>query len=211
MTRENCGCPCSCGHAHDPNLPVLCVFCRAMATYQMAESGESPIDLKEMAEVIRETNRKNGFTRPSWDNLPIKVMMAVTELNEAMDAIKGEGEDPLIEELADTAIRVLDILESVWQHDWADRTVALLQTRLERNLFEPGEVALWRPLRMLCTAVESWRYENQGDTRISLEIALREVFTLALSLGVDLGTVIQWKNEKNATRGIRHGKARAEG
>jgi hypothetical protein len=138
-------------------------------------------------------------------------MFAVTELNEGLDAIKGTGDDPLIEELADAAIRILDILTSCFADTWADRTVDLYDRSFEGGLFEPGEVALWRVLGPLCGAVEDWRYERVGDVRIGLEIALREIFTMSLMLGVELRTVIVWKNERNSRRGIRHGKVRSEG
>lgn len=197
--------------AHGIELTALCIFCRAAELYQLEQSGDEPAELKDLARDIRETNHQNGFNLPTWDNLPIKVMMAVTELNEGMDAIRGDGEDPLLEELADTAVRILDILYSIWGDDWADRTTDLMDVRPERNLFEAGEVALWRPLRMLCMAVEAWRHEHRVDVRIGLEIALKEVFSLGLTLGVDLRRVIEWKNAKNAGRGMRHGKARAEG
>lgn len=168
------------------------------------------MSIYELAKSIRETNEKNGFDKPTWDNLPTKVMFAVTELDEGMDAITGEGADPLTEELADTAIRILDILHSIWGDEWADRTTESKRVRCE-SVFEPGEVALWRPLRMLCKGVECWRHEKKSDVRIALEMALREVFVLGVKLGVDLQVDVEWKNAKNATRGLRHGKARSEG
>jgi len=169
------------------------------------------MSLYELAKVIHETNKGNGFDPPTWDNLPAKVMFAVTELEEGMAAIRGDGEDPLTEELADAAIRILDILHSVWNDRWADRTGDVLSFRPDGGLFEPGEVALWRPLSMLCKGVEAWRHERRRDVQSALEIALRELFLFGIRLGVDLHVIIEWKNAKNGTRGLRHGKARAEG
>lgn len=211
IDHENCRCPCTCGHAHDENIPVGCTFCRALAAYHTTRTGERTRTLHELAEKIRETNSSNCFDRPTWNTIPAKIMFAVTELNEGMDAIVGVGEDPLTEELADTAIRILDILHSVWGKDWADRTVDVLDLKHEGGVFEPGEVALWKPLRLLCRGVEAWRYERRSDVRIALELALRELFAFGIRLGVDLQVIIEWKNDKNASRGIRHGKVRAEG
>lgn len=168
------------------------------------------MSIYELAKSIRETNQKNGFDCPSWDNLPNKVMFAVTELDEGMDAITGDGDDPLSEELADTAVRILDVLYAVWGNDWADRTAGILNIHPE-GVFQPGEVILWKPLRLLCKAVECWRHENKADTRIALEMALREVFAIGALIGHDLHVDIEWKNAKNATRGRLHGKARSEG
>jgi hypothetical protein len=211
MDHGDCRCPCTCGHAHDENLPVGCVFCRAVAAYQNIRGAKRKLDLKELARAIHHTNSRNGFDLPLWENLPAKVMFAVTELNEGMDAIRGDGEDPLTEELADTAIRILDLLHSIWKDDWADRTVDVWKIQPEGGFWEPGEVALWRPLRLLSQAVEAWRYERRNDVRSALELAVKELFIFGLKLGVDLHAVIEWKAEKNATRGLRHGKARSEG
>jgi NTP pyrophosphatase (non-canonical NTP hydrolase) len=70
------------------------------------------MNLKELAVEIRETNDANGFEAPTWDRLLSKLMLVVTELDEAVAAVKGDGKDPLEEELADAAIRLIDILKA---------------------------------------------------------------------------------------------------
>jgi hypothetical protein len=50
--------------------------------------------LYELAKDIRETNEHNCFDRPTWNTIPAKIMFAVTELNEGMDASLGVGEEP---------------------------------------------------------------------------------------------------------------------
>jgi hypothetical protein len=182
-----------------------------MAAYREMQGGGRSKKLKELARDIHATNLQNGFDPPNRDNLPAKIMFAVTELDEGMQAIAGTGDDPLVEELADTAIRILDVLHSLWDNDWVDRTVDVPEIRPEGGLWEPGQVALWRPLRMLCKAVESWRYGEWGDVKIALEIALRDLYMIGLRLGVDLHGLIAWKNDRNGTRGKWHGKARSDG
>ena len=209
MDHGDCRCPCTCGHAHDENLPVGCVFCKALAAYQTVRGTKRTMTLHELAQGIRQTIKGNGFDKPSWDNIPAKLMFAVLE--EGMAAIRGDGEDPLTEELADAATRILDVLHSVWGDTWADRTGDVLSRIPEGGPFESGETALWRPLKYLAKAAEAWRYERRSDVRSALELALRELFAFGMRLGVDLQVVIEWKNTKNATRGLRHGKARAEG
>ena len=168
------------------------------------------MSIHELAKSIRETNEANGFDCPTWDNMPAKVMFAVTELDEGMDAITGEGADPLSEELADTVVRILDVLHALWGDGWQDRTTDVLSVHPE-GMFEPGEVVLWRPLRMLCKSVESWRHDNRNDVRVALEMAVRELYIIGSKLGVDLQAEVEWKNGKNATRGKLHGKRRSAG
>lgn len=196
MDSVKCGCPCSCGHAHDQTLPVLCTFCRAMATYQTIKGQGRASTIYGLSRKIRETNAANKFDAPTWDNLPAKLMFAVTKLDEGLEAILGKDGDPLVEELADAAIRILDILQGVWGDRWVDRTGDALDIYPTGGIFEAGEVALWRPLRLLCRAAEAWRYDRPEDVRISLELALCELYSFGIRLGVDLHVIMEWRNEK---------------
>lgn len=169
--------------------------------------------LHALARELRKVNVGNGFDPPTWETVPAKLMFTVTELDEGMEAIEGSGADPLGEELADAAIRILDILTTLWNDEWADRTQGLRRENPPSVIaaFQPGEVALWRPLRMVCKAVEAWRYDRRDDVRAGLELAVRELFVLAWKLGLDLAPEIAWKVQKNRGRGALHGKARSAG
>lgn len=167
------------------------------------------MSLQELAVQIRKTNDANGFDAPDWDGLLGKLMLAVTELDEARAAVRGTGNDPFAEELADTAIRLLDILNSIWGNDWADRR--MLEPFGNGTVFEPVETLLWKPLAAICMAAESWRYEKRDDTRIAIELALRETFRIAARLNIDLSGEMYRKVERNGKRGHLHGKARADG
>lgn len=170
-------------------------------------------DLHVLARELRKVNVSNGFDAVTWESVPAKLMFTVTELDEGMEAIDGTGADPLSEELADAAIRILDILTTLWDDDWSDRTNGLRRENPPSVVaaFQPGEVALWRVLRMICKAVEAWRYDRRDDVRIALELAIRELFVLAWKLGVDLAPEIAWKTQKNRGRGPLHGKAQSAG
>jgi hypothetical protein len=135
-------------------------------------------------------------------------MLVVTELHEGRDGADGTGEDPLPEELADTAIRLLDILGAIWGHEWSYRESASTQPT---NLFQAIETLLWKPLGYLCMAAESWRFNNRIDTRIALEIALREVMWLGEAIGSNMLEEIAAKVNRNAKRGHLHGKKRPDG
>lgn len=171
-------------------------------------------ELHELAARIRTTNDANGFDAPDWDRLLNKLMLAVTELHEAVEAVQGTGPDPLAEELADTAIRLVDILVAVWPGDWHDRRKPAPQVRPRPETclcFDPIQVVLWKPLGMVCAAAESWRYDKRDDTRTAIELALRELFSLADRLGIDLMAEMERKVRRNAERGFRHGKVRGDG
>jgi hypothetical protein len=163
----------------------------------------------EAAKRIDEVNRANGWEAPTFDSIPVKVMLTITELHEAEQGVTGEGKDPLPEELADTAIRLIHILESVWPGSWAMRNQWSPLHPSRR--FEPIERLLWPIVAKSCVAVEAWRHDNEADTRIALELALAEVVKLARLLGVALLSEVAAKTEKNAKRGHLHGKARAAG
>lgn len=159
-----------------------------------------------MAKRLNEVNEANGFERPSFENLPIKVMLCVTELDEGVQFTKGEGDEAVEIELADTAIRLLHILETLWPGEWTIRS----------NLQKPNpwmcfESMVWPVVGALCSAVEAWRHDKPLDVKAYLEDALSLVVMIAATLGCGLTNEIKWKTEKNATRGHLHGKSNPAG
>ena len=162
--------------------------------------------MKKTAGLCHDIATANGFDPCTWDNLPIKAMLVITELHEAMDAADGVG-DPLSEELADIAIRLLGMLHGIWGDDWHVRP---LVTPVGNNL-ERIEVIMRPTGRAVSRAVEAWRCNNQVDARGWLEVALRNTRHVAIRVGVNLGDAIYLKCVKNRGRGKLHGKARAEG
>ena len=68
--------------------------------------------LNRLAIEIAEWREKKGFVT-SWDNRPEKLMLVVTELAEAMEAIRKDDTNNFKEEIADTFIRLLDITGSL--------------------------------------------------------------------------------------------------
>lgn len=153
----------------------------------------------------------NGFDLPTWDNLPIKLMLVVTELHEAADGARGSFDNfNLPEELADIAIRLLSILHSLFSSKWeAEYDYSDEQQReykfdsLEHNLFHIS--------RSLAEAVENWRSNDVEMTKFWLEVSLQQVRTLARAYDYNLILSIDIKCEKNKTRQKLHGKARSDG
>lgn len=162
----------------------------------------------KLAQRIREVNDKNGWDKPTWENLPAKVMMIMTELDEAYDGWSGyvEGREyaNYPEELADVAIRIMDVLEAVWPL-WCVRTPKVLG-----DPYNPVGM-LWSVVGPLCKSVEAWRHDEQDDTRTCLELALMHLREVAETSGVTLPAWIDEKIRKNSTRGKLHGKKRSVG
>ena len=68
--------------------------------------------LNKLCKDIAEWREKKGFIT-GWDNMPEKLMLVVTELSEAMEALRHEDKQNFTEEIADTYIRLCDICGSV--------------------------------------------------------------------------------------------------
>lgn len=158
-----------------------------------------------IAKRINDVNDANGWERPSKDNLPGKIMMVVTELWEAWEATQHYGYDPVHEEIADTSIRLLHILESLWPGEWVVRKSWVPRDPIH---FTPIERVLWPVLDCACAAVEHWRHARDTDTRAALELALMHSISIATRLGRDPEKDITEKVDRNAKRGYLHGKKR---
>jgi len=166
-------------------------------------------DLKQVARECDGIAAANGFERPNWDNLVAKLAFAIAELDEARDGARGHGSDPLAEELADTAIRLLSTIYGIWGDDWGDRVTN--RVAKEIDTWTPVEVLLWPILGHICKAIEARRHDARSLACQWIELALLETFRLADALSVDLNTEVLAKCEKNRGRGHLHGKAYAAG
>lgn len=155
---------------------------------------------------------ENGFDVPTWENFPVKAMLIVTELDEALSSLESRVDDPWPEELADLWIRISGVLQGIWPNDWSvrfsDTEMGLKDPKpLPHGAMEP----LWDVLHWVCTAVEYWRHDQAVDAKISMEMALRKIVRLAHATGVNTDAEVRKKAKKNAERGRFHGKAKASG
>lgn len=179
-------------------------------------------DLKEIARECNEIASANGFDRPSWGNVVEKLAFVGTELDEARDGALGNTDDPLSEELADIAIRLLSILEALWGDGWGDRVTNRRPKPI--NTYAPIEVLLWPTLGYVFKAIEARRHVpevasvddetlRRSRARVGqwIELALLETWRIADALQVDLFAEIEKKSEKNRNRPYLHGKAYAAG
>ena len=65
-------------------------------------------DLNTVAQLLGQWSQIQGFSC-SWENVPEKLMLIVTELAEAMEAYRNNDLSNFEEEIADVAIRTFDL------------------------------------------------------------------------------------------------------
>jgi len=68
--------------------------------------------LNKLCKDIALWREEKGF-ETGWSNMPEKLMLVVTELSEAMEALRHDDKQNFKEEIADTYIRLCDICGSV--------------------------------------------------------------------------------------------------
>jgi NTP pyrophosphatase (non-canonical NTP hydrolase) len=68
--------------------------------------------LNQLSRDVAQWRKSKGF-KTSWENMPEKLMLVVTELSEAMEAYRHEDKQNFAEEIADTFIRLADICGSI--------------------------------------------------------------------------------------------------
>lgn len=187
-----------------------------------------PFLLATLATTVRSINAENGWEAPTWEKLPTKLMLIVTEADEAMQGHKGVGKDPVEEEIADIWIRTADVIVSLKQdtttsfaQSWEPRVdlVALVKTirTTSADLAPPKgtqdafEVTMWPFISLMTKAMESWRDDQKRAVDIFLEDTLYECHTIALERGHDLIPSVARKLLKNRKRARLHGRARADG
>ena len=64
--------------------------------------------MNSLSKKITDWRHGKGFIT-SWENMPEKLMLAVTEISEAMEAYRHGDKQNFNEEIADTFIRLFDI------------------------------------------------------------------------------------------------------
>ena len=70
------------------------------------------LDLNQYSERCMQLRKCKGFTT-GWNNIVEKLMLVVTELAEATEALRVFNRDGFKEEIADTFIRLFDICGSL--------------------------------------------------------------------------------------------------
>lgn len=165
---------------------------------------------------------RNGFDRPTWQNVPAKLAFALTEIREADGAASSDLGDPLAwtTEILDYVLRVGAVLVVVFP-GWAVRA-----TRDGVSAAAARRSALWRPawtsLRPIahatCDAIQQWRGGEErraAHVATHLECGIRDALMLyASATGHDADRVLDDLAavvERNRRRKARHGHAESAG
>lgn len=180
--------------------------------------------LRELALQADEVAQANGFDPCTWENLPGKLELVGTELDEIVDAVKeletlsdaeigsdvmddaNWGIEKVQSEFADLALRLLAVVHGTFGGDFHDRR----RLTPARPAFLPIEVLIWPIQSHLHKAAQRWRCDQRDDARTHLEYALRAMWALAARIGAgfDLTQMCSERLAQNRLREPLHGKRR---
>ena len=166
------------------------------------------MNLHTLATWANEIATAHGFDVPTWENLPIKLMFVVTEIDELHEEIMNIHNGSVSEELADVAIRTLAVLGALWPEQWSQERTT--ERSIRTHFHDRPEVLLWPMLHQLRVAIGHWRQDEKRDTMICLELVILEIWRVSDRLGIDLFLAIDDKMRINAGREQLHGKKRSE-
>lgn len=150
------------------------------------------------AELISQIALDRGWDAPTWDNFLAKLMLVVTEVQEAEDAIYTK--DAFLMELADVVIRTLDVLHTLDKGVRVRLAVPIDDSRL-----------LGGTRRRLCRAAEFYRKGADDEALGDLWDVITEIDKWATETDHDLWSVVDKKIEINRSRPKLHGKKRSIG
>lgn len=136
--------------------------------------------VKVIARDIVAITLANGFTPNTWELIPARCMLVVTELDEMIEA---EPKDAPAE-LADVALRLLNILESVFPA-WTLTSDRVFHP-FANGPFKSNPDVAWPTVKLLCKAIRQWRQGDRGNTQTMLELALGACFHHSHVVNIDL-------------------------
>ena len=89
--------------------------------------------LNEYSSFIAEWRERNNFVT-NWDNMLEKLMLVVSEVSEAAEAYRNDDKENFEEEIADTFIRLMDIVGTL--HIDIE---AAIKSKMNTNLKRPSQ------------------------------------------------------------------------
>jgi hypothetical protein len=158
--------------------------------------------IKERAEEISQIALDHGWDAPTWDNFLAKLMLIMTEVQEAEDA--QHDHPAFMLELADVVIRTLDVVH----------TLDVEPTRAARKkplpVFNESNVLLGTR-RYLSRAAEWYRRGLDEEALCDLWEAIAGIECWCTANCYDLWDAVDKKIAVNRTRPRLHGKKRSIG
>jgi hypothetical protein len=165
-------------------------------------------DWMELAEMIWSTNEANGWDvaiAADWDNnkrkLAEKIALIHSELSEAWQAAMNADEANYLEELADVAIRILDVLEGLHPLEGLRRWFEA-KTEPFSSQVRAHQIAMVH--LKISEALEYLRKGTLEQFTGQLIVVFRNVEDM-VPKGQSLFDAMVAKNEVNRSRGFRHG------
>jgi hypothetical protein len=165
-------------------------------------------DWLKLAEMIWETNEANGWDvaiASDWDTnkrkLAEKIALIHSELSEAWQGAIDGDEANYLEELADVAIRILDLLEGLHPLEGLRRWFEAVIDPL--SLVHRSEQIATVHLK-ISEALEYLRKGTLEQFTDQLIVVFRNVADMATSSRLLFDAMVA-KNEVNRQRGFRHG------
>lgn len=166
-------------------------------------------DLNALSSEIREINEANGWRegdRFRWDDphkIPSALCLIHSEISEAWIGLEHEGEENYVEELADIAIRVLDMIDGIGSDP-------SLVVPWGMDIFpcpcdEDDEKMLLTLHQWTTEALEAFRKGNPAKFPGYLGAVMVAVLDICRFRGFALSAAIRAKLAKNRERGYRHG------
>lgn len=140
--------------------------------------------VKHIALLAEQMATGKGFDPCTWDNLPSKMAFVQGEVDKALAATSSEE---FVLELADVGLRLLALMHGALAADFSPRVPTLREVQMATPHAGLGvDDALQAVRRHLSGAVQSWRDDNVGESRISLELALYHLFICSARAGTNL-------------------------
>lgn len=97
--------------------------------------------LDALSAVLHETAREKGFWDGEYthDKIGNKLALVHSEVTEVLEAIrKNQGSEKIVEEIADTLIRLLDVYAAMRNEDAVLHSLdEMLHQKMERNKYRP--------------------------------------------------------------------------
>lgn len=99
------------------------------------------MSLTTLANDIHMTAKEKGFwaTEVDVDFILSKLALVHSEVSETLEAVRKEqGERKIVEEMADTIIRILDLYDGMKEHGWVDADFdEVMEEKMRYNTTRP--------------------------------------------------------------------------
>jgi len=171
---------------------------------------------RELASAAYEVALSKGFSPATWENFPVKMLLALTEADELRDEVRQNDQLEAQREIADIYIRVSGMLLGIFGNldpvGLMDELTTPVSTR-DWIRIEPVDADYFALslLKVGSAATEMWRKNDRDNCHGFLSNMLTLVNVFATARGMDLQEVVMLKTAINAKRPYLHGNKSSAG